>query len=113
MQQTLPNAHFVEQPVDFIRDFRAQFVIDLSSRSIDAGLRGLRTGFSTKLSTTSVSLVLLAPTACLHNRAHLQQYLHSRGEPFPCFRSYKPQAGRSGPWLPAPSLRSPSSSSAS
>jgi hypothetical protein len=41
MHATPQNAHSVEQALDFIRDFRAQFVIDLSSRSIDAGLRQL------------------------------------------------------------------------
>jgi hypothetical protein len=54
MRKPCENADSVEQGFDFIRDFPAQFVIDLSSRSIDAGLRVGVAGFSTKLSTTSV-----------------------------------------------------------
>jgi hypothetical protein len=58
MQTTPQNADFVEQAVDCIEDFPAQFVIDLSSRSNDAGLRAGQAGFSTKLSTSSVGQLL-------------------------------------------------------
>jgi hypothetical protein len=48
------DADSSEQVVDSIQFFPAQFVIDLSSRRLGAGCRGMGGHFCTKLSTTSV-----------------------------------------------------------
>jgi hypothetical protein len=52
------NADSVEQVADFIEKIRAQIVIDLSRFKIGAASRGMQGYFCTKLSTTSVSLLL-------------------------------------------------------
>jgi hypothetical protein len=52
------NADSAEQVTDFIAFFPAQIVIDLSRIRIGAGSRGVKGGFCTKLSTTSVSGLL-------------------------------------------------------
>ena len=97
------------------------FLLKLSSICHDSGLarlaRGMGASFCTKLSTTSVSALLQRARFFLQRAEYTIigrcSAFRSRAETVPCFRSYKPQAGRSGPWLPAPSSRSPSSSSAS
>jgi hypothetical protein len=52
------NADFSEQAVDFKGEIRAHFVIVLSCASSGAGRDGGEAVFSTKLSTTFVSVVL-------------------------------------------------------
>jgi hypothetical protein len=54
------NADSVEQLVDFIEKIRAQIVIDLSRVKIGAASRALQGYFCTKLSTSSVGLLLRA-----------------------------------------------------
>jgi hypothetical protein len=70
VRDTSENADSVEQRLDFIGDFPAQFVIETPSRRIDAGLRVEAAGFSTKLSTTSVGRLLRQQVDLLQRPAY-------------------------------------------